>query len=367
MFKNIKGQSQVINLLTNAIKNNRIAQAYLFHGIEGVGKFTTALYFGMALNCMTKGDNKPCGICQSCHKFLEFNHPDLFYIFPTPILKKDEDGNLKNQSINEYLSFIENRKKTPWAKYYFSGKTEIRKESTELLQKHIETAQRERNYRICIIEDAEQMNATVANSFLKTLEEPPSNTIFVLITTKIQSMLPTIISRCQNVYFKPLPNKTIEEILTDEFLIEKQKAKSIAKMSNGNVEQAFRYSQESVSDARNYMLFLLDTSLDKHDHVFINSLISNKDKLKSDMVHDVLHYLSVFLNELTEYLVNPSDISYLDSAFILEKTSHQIHSWNDKIPRIMLLIDELHVNLDGNVNIQYILTHLYISLKETLS
>jgi DNA polymerase-3 subunit delta' len=363
MFNKIKGHSQVIKLLTNAMKNDRIAPAYLFHGPEGVGKFTTALYFGMALNCESDDTFVPCGKCNSCHRFLEFNHPDLFYIFPTPPQKKDEDGNLKSQSVNEYLAFVENRKVTPWIKYYYSGNTEIRKESTELLQKRIETSQREGNYRICIIEDAEEMNLTVANSFLKTLEEPPNQTIFILTTTKIQSILPTIVSRCQVIYFKPLSNRIIEKILTDEFLIEKQQAMSIAKMSNGNVELAFRFSQDSISEARSYLFFFLESLIKKEDNLYIESLITYKDKIKSEMVHDLLHYLTVFFNELAEYMIYNSRISHLDYSSLLIAYSQQICDWEVKIPNIIILIDELHSKIEGNVNIQYILAHLYCSLK----
>lgn len=367
MFSKIKGQSQAIELLNNAIKNNRIAQSYLFYGPEGVGKFTTALYFGMALNCMTLDKDKPCGICQSCHKFLQFNHSDLFYVFPTPRQKKDEEGNLKNQSINEYLAFVENRKITPWIKYFFAGKTEIRKESMELLQKYVETAQRERNYKICIIEDAEEMNQTVANSFLKTLEEPPSNAIFILITTKPSTLLPTIVSRCQSVYFKPLSKIAIENLLIDEFLIDKKQARTLAKMSDGNVEQAFRFSQDSLSDARKYLISFLETAIKKDDLGFINLIATSKDKLKAEIVHDILHYMTVFFNDLSEYLVSHSDIDHLDIAPYLIKSSQQIQQWEDKIPFILLYIDDLHIMIEGNVNMQYILTNLYNVLKETLS
>jgi len=86
MFRNIKGQAGALKILKLALENNRVAQAYLFHGSDGVGKFTTALYFGMALNCLSKSEFRPCGVCASCRKFMALDHPDLIYLFPTPNL-----------------------------------------------------------------------------------------------------------------------------------------------------------------------------------------------------------------------------------------------------------------------------------------
>jgi len=138
MFKNIVGQQKALAVIINAIHTNKVANSYLFYGKDGVGKFTTALYFGMALNCTNPKDGLPCGKCNSCKKFLELSHPDLLYIFPTPKLDISEDGNIKSETLlKEYRAYIENKKHTPWKKFYFSKSTGIQIDSIRMLEHKI--------------------------------------------------------------------------------------------------------------------------------------------------------------------------------------------------------------------------------------
>jgi len=288
LFDQIKGQNKAVELLMNSIKHNRIAQAYLFYGPEGVGKFTTALYFGMALNCLAAKNKAPCGICSSCHKFLEFSHSDFIYIFPTPAMQSQENGELDTKSVNLYLQYIENRKTQPWEQVFFEKNTEIRMIDIKRLQKHLELNQREGKFRICIIENADEMNQNSANAFLKTLEEPLDNTVIILTTINKQALYPTIVSRCQPVFFKPLSDKDIEEILIENHLATKQHARSCAKMAKGNFELAMRYLQDTENPARAIMLKIIDAVLNNDDLVLIEHILPNKEKFKKDLLHDIL-------------------------------------------------------------------------------
>jgi len=193
MFRNIKGQDHALQILKMAMDNDRIAQAYLFHGADGVGKFTTALYFGMALNCLSLSEFRPCGVCNSCRKFLAFEHPDFIYLFPTPNLQLTVDGEIKSpEGLRQYEAYIKNKIEAPWQDYYFSSSIEIRMESVSMLIKRLDFSIYEANWRVCIIEEADQMNIPTANAFLKTLEEPPRQTVIILVTNRLSMLLPTI-------------------------------------------------------------------------------------------------------------------------------------------------------------------------------
>jgi len=110
MFRQIKGQEQALSVLKHAIHSGKVGQAYLFYGPEGVGKFTTALYFGMALNCQSEDLEKPCGVCNSCKKFLQFSHPDFIYVFPTPNLKLSVEGDIQESKyVSEYQGYFKIR------------------------------------------------------------------------------------------------------------------------------------------------------------------------------------------------------------------------------------------------------------------
>lgn len=363
MFREIKGQDRAIRLLNNAISHNRISQSYLFYGPEGVGKFTTALYFGMALNCVAKSEKRPCGICASCHKFLEFSHPDLIYVFPTPNIKTTAEGELKEKSIAEYNAYIENRKNTPWDKVYFTGSTEIRKESIELIQKRLEFTQREGNYRVCIVEDADEMNSSTANSFLKTLEEPPEQTVLILITTRLQSLLPTIISRCQLVFFKPLSYKIIEEMLISKYLIDKPTAKANACISNGNLEQAIRLTKDTKHISRNLMISFIETALKNDDMFALNLFSSTKEKFKAELIHDMLAHLALWQNDIALLASGRKDVTNSDYQELLNHCMQRLGNDVDKIADSLNLIDDLHRKLDGNVNLMLILINLHNHLK----
>ncbi|MFO7660250.1 MAG: AAA family ATPase [Candidatus Cloacimonadaceae bacterium] len=363
MFREIKGQDRAIRLLNNAISHNRVSQAYLFYGPEGVGKFTTALYFGMALNCVAKSEKRPCGICASCHKFLEFSHPDLIYVFPTPNIKTTAEGELKEKSIAEYNAYIENRKNTPWEKVYFTGSTEIRKESIELIQKRLEFTQREGNYRVCIVEDADEMNSSTANSFLKTLEEPPEQTVLILSTTRMQSLLPTIISRCQLVFFKPLSYKIIEDMLTSKYLIDKPTAKANARISNGNLEQAIRLTNDTKHASRNLMISFVEAALKDDDMFALNLFSSTKDKFKTELIHDMLAHLALWQNDIALLASGKKDITNSDYQELLNQCLQRLGNDVDKIVDSLNLIDDLHRKLNGNVNLMLILINLHNHLK----
>ena len=119
LFNKIKGQERALNILRTGISNNTFAQSYLYYGPEGVGKFTTALYFAMAINCESSHEFRPCGDCRSCKTIVKFNHPDITYIFPIPNMQITEEGEFKkNDKVKEYREFIQNRIETPWKKYH---------------------------------------------------------------------------------------------------------------------------------------------------------------------------------------------------------------------------------------------------------
>jgi DNA polymerase-3 subunit delta' len=353
-----------LELLANSIRKDRISQAYLFYGPEGVGKFTTALYFGMALNCYATVERRPCGLCPACHKFLEYSSADFIYIFPTPNLKLSSEGEIKdNQAYNEYQAFIENRKQTPWESYYFSSNVEIRKESITYLQHQLEFSQHEGNYRICIVEDADEMNISTTNAFLKTLEEPPSHTVIILLTTKLPKLLPTIVSRCQLVYFNALPHKVIEDILINIHHVDKSEAKPYSRIAHGNLEQAIRLSSDRKHESRALMLTLVEAALKSDDLWLLNLVASGKEKLKSDLVYDTLSHLSIWFNDLAIRVIDERRITNLDHKDLLTACSAANPALQSHIIDDLLYFEDLQKKLEGNVNLGLVLINLFHYLK----
>lgn len=195
-FSAIKGQEVQISFLKRAIENSTLAHAYLFAGMDGVGKKLAAATVAKAVNCET-GRADSCDICDSCRKIDNKNHPDVFWVAP-----EGAAGVIKIEAIRNIIERVSFR---PY----------------------------EARYKVCIIEDAHLMKAEAENCLLKTLEEPPQNTVFILTTSNISGIFKTIISRCQIIKFSPLTLDIIEGILINKFGFQKDNARFVARLSGG--------------------------------------------------------------------------------------------------------------------------------------
>jgi len=173
-----KLQPEVLTLLQNSRRKDRLAHAYLFEGARGTGKKEIARFLAATLFCENLLQGAPCGECVSCWRIQNGNHPDLYYIEP--------DG----QSIK---------------------KEQIKYLLTEFQKKAVESS----GHKVYIIADIEKMTNSAANSLLKFLEEPSEGTVIILLTSLFQQILPTIVSRCQVVSFKELSPSVVSEQLLE--------------------------------------------------------------------------------------------------------------------------------------------------------
>ncbi len=217
-FSEIIGQKKAVDFLKRVIGGDRIPHAYLFTGIKGVGKSTTALALARAVNCTSDATGDGCGRCVTCRQLASGNFPDIISIAP--------DGqNIKIEQIRE-LNRDLNYKPV-------SGK-----------------------YRITIIDRAEMMTEEAANSFLKTLEEPPPGNIIVLKVVDTRDLLPTIVSRCQRVPFNPLDRDIIKEYLVTYHDQDDNTAYLAAGIADGSLGKAIEICGEGFLDARRELIDL---------------------------------------------------------------------------------------------------------------
>ncbi len=369
MFRQVVGQDRVITLLQRAITTGRVAQAYLFYGNDGVGKFMTALLFGMALNCYQTGDHIPCGECNSCRKFHHLDHPDFVYLYPTVKLEtKENSDELKGKIQKELDAYLETRIERPWEEYYFSKRAEIRKESVEKLQRRFELNLHEARYRVCIIENADLMNTSTANALLKTLEEPPAYSVIILTTEKVSDILPTIISRCQQVYFPPLSRYAIEHLLIDKFNTEVQTARTSAHISNGNFKIAYKLSTETVSEARHNALDLFQMALQDQEYEFYRKVNKiGRDTMSSALLDDIINYLAILVNDLLISKYNPNAVTNIDQREALALARYNNPLLEEQAPNFLSILEDLHRNLAGHVNLQMVIIKLFHSLRNLLN
>ena len=214
MEQPIVGHEQIITQLHHAFRSNRIAGAYLFVGPASVGKETVAIHFAKSINCLEFGESA-CGDCISCRKTDVGNHPDTQIVSPSGA----------------------------W----------IRIDQVRELQKRIVYRPLEGVRKIVILREAERMNLEAANCLLKTLEEPPAESVLILLTTNLDALLPTIRSRCQIIKFNPLPPNELARYLIERFHLGEREALSFATLAGGAVGRALthlesRDGEESETD-----------------------------------------------------------------------------------------------------------------------
>ncbi|HEJ84147.1 MAG TPA: DNA polymerase III subunit delta' [Desulfobacteraceae bacterium] len=211
-FSEIIGQEKAKRYFRRVMSEERIPHAYLFTGIPGIGKTSTAIALTMALNCRRPTAIEACGTCPPCRQIKGGNFPDFISITP--------DGkNIKIEQIRE-------------------------------LNRRLSYAPVSAKYRVCVIQQADAVTSEAANSFLKTLEEPPPGNILVLNAVEPLNLLPTIVSRCQRIPFQPLPVEAMIDWLVTEKKLDRQKATIAAKASGGSLGSALRISNHPFFEKR---------------------------------------------------------------------------------------------------------------------
>jgi DNA polymerase-3 subunit delta' len=205
-FRDLVGQHHARLILQGALRSGRISHAYLFVGPIGVGRLAAARAFAQALLCAVGGDDA-CGVCGPCRKVVGGTHPDLRIIAP--------------------------------------GRTESGAERRAVAIDQVRDLKREAAYppyegkwKIFVIDDTEQMRAEAANSLLKVLEEPPANTVIILLSESTEALLPTLVSRAQLVRFTLVPAPEIASVLVARAGVPADRARFLAAMAGGRVGAA---------------------------------------------------------------------------------------------------------------------------------
>jgi DNA polymerase III subunit delta' len=213
-FKDIYGHEKPIAILKSGMVKNRIPHAYLFYGMEGIGKRTTASVFARALNC--ENEDPPCDACLSCRKAEHKNHPDIVMILA-------EGQFIKIGAVKE-------------------------------LQEQMKFRPSEGRRRVFVMPEADRMNAPAANALLKTLEEPSAGNILLLTTSRPHALPMTILSRCQHLRFSPLLREEVARFLREKESLDAAAAEVLAASAGGSIGRALEMNREDYLTLRNGIL-----------------------------------------------------------------------------------------------------------------
>jgi len=212
-FAELIGHSKQIGTLRAALANERLHHAYLFLGPDGVGKRMVARALAQAIHCSEMhGDY--CGRCANCAGIIDGNHADVRFIGPLP--DKKEISIQQIRELERELRF-----------HSFGGKRKI-----------------------AVIDPVALMNAAAQNALLKTLEEPPANSLIILIAPNAGGLLPTLRSRCLRLSFAPLPRAELAAFLQTKHGLKTENAEFLAAMAMGSIGMALSLDQEALIDKR---------------------------------------------------------------------------------------------------------------------
>jgi len=279
-FHDIYGHERQIEIIKKAIAQKRVGHAYLFSGINAIGKRTLAGQFAQALNC-ENADNllDACGKCSSCLKIKHVSHADVIFI--------EAEGQF------------------------------IRINAIREIQERMKFRPLEGGWRAVIIDDADKMNDHAANALLKTLEEPSASNILILISSRPYSMPATIISRCRHMRFNPLPVTAVTRFLVEQKGMDQQKSGLLAGLSGGSIGRALELDQEDIAAYRAEIMQLL-INIKKDDPISLLNLAANfgQDKKKIKQGLDIISSCfrdALILKETkkNEMLINADKYSFI--------------------------------------------------------
>lgn len=253
-FSEIPGLTSIKEKLFRTVESGKVAHAQMFAGAEGSANLAMALAYATLLNCTNRNDQDACGECPSCQKIGKFIHPDLHFVFPVSSTKsKTGKDVISDGFISEWRKFlVENKYAGPveWSQQFGGENKQLnisREESRNILKK-LSLKSFEGEYKVMIIWLAEFMHPSAANALLKLLEEPPDNTVFLLVTNDYEKIIGTILSRVQLLKIRPFNKTEISGYLETHYNLDVEKASQIASISSGDLNHAIKLINEVEDD-----------------------------------------------------------------------------------------------------------------------
>lgn len=255
-FKDIIGQEDVKERLIRSARTGIVPHAQLFTEQGGAGAFPLALAYARYLNCTHRSETDACGECPSCRKFDALVHPDLHFVFPI-VAKKEKKKEVCDDYLTEWREFLYGRPYfglDDWLDTMEAGNSQAliySKESDEIIHK-LSLKIYEADYRILLVWLPEKLHPTCANKLLKVIEEPPLNTVILMVSEMPDLILGTIQSRAQRVHVRPIATEAVAGAMVNRFGLSAEDAAHVAHLSSGN----FLKAMEAISLGEENKFFL---------------------------------------------------------------------------------------------------------------
>ncbi len=326
-FKDIIGQEQIKDHLTHAIEQGKISHAYVINGERFSGKEFIANVFAMALQCEHPDGVEPCQQCHSCKQALSGNQPDIIRV------THEKPNTIGVDDIRTQLN-------------------------TDIAIKPYSSPRK-----IYIIQEGEKMTAQAQNALLKTLEEPPAYAVILILTTNVDALLPTILSRCVVLNMKPVRDDLVKKYLMEELQIPDYKANVCVAFARGNLGKARQLaSSEEFDHIKEEAVSMLKYVQDME----INEMLAAVKKIQEYKfdVEDYLDILAIWYRDVLLFKAT-NDANHL----IFKEEIQYIKKCADRcayegIEDILKALDKAKSRLKANVNFELTMELLLMAIKE---
>lgn len=321
-FASIEGHDRPVTILKRTLANNALAHAYLFSGEKGIGKKMTALAVAAAVNCPDAGPEGGCGVCPSCRKVSLQGHPDVFLVVP--------DGD------------------------------EIKIDQIRQVQDRLALRPFEGTKKILIVDEADRLNAASSNAFLKTLEEPPGDTLIILITALPLSLLATIRSRCQEIRFHPLPRHLLAQALMNKRGLPEEDAWFLAALAQGSMGRGLDMDvTQEKADRKKIVDLLSELASSGPGDALKHAESFSKDRERFDQL------LAIGVELLRDIMI--SRVTGENKLLVHAQGKDWSRQWEERLPLQKVLADmELFFSsksfLDRRMSAQLVAENLFLKL-----
>lgn len=327
-YSDIIGHEDIVKHFKSSIELGKISHAYILNGEKGSGKKTLAAVVAKSLQCES-GEADPCGTCKSCLQAESGNQPDIIWVTHEKpnVISVDE---IRTQILND-----------------------------------IELKPYSSRYKIYIVPDAQLMNTQAQNAILKTLEEPPEYAIIMLLTNNVDKFLPTIISRCIVLNFRPVEPLHMVDYLVNQIGIDREKARFCTDFAQGNLGKAVRLAispdyNEIKEDSLRLLRRIQDMDMDE-----IIQAVRNMGKYKLDIT-DYIDIMTMWFRDLLMVKISnsPNKLIFKDEFSIMKKQAS--HVSYEGLEEILQALDKLKIRLEANVNFDIAMELMLLTMKENL-
>jgi DNA polymerase III subunit delta' len=361
-FAEFLGNERLVGALRGALRTNRVPHALLFTGARGVGKFTLARLFAQAANCERLPDDS-CGECATCQRIALLAHPEE--LIPQGLVERGESA---DAATVERVPLILQSHPDVWALVPDPVRLKSPVARPMLRVGQLRAVQRAAYFqpmgrrRVFILDGAETMRWDVANVFLKILEEPPGSATLILTAPSPYALLPTIVSRCMQFHFAPLPQAAVEKILKEKTNRKPAEIKLAAQLAEGSPGLAMEMDVEKTAQARKNALRILERAARGQGFAQLfadtSALAKDRDTSFEEQI-GVFYGLLTDLLELTSKVKEPA-LRNAPLAKELESLANSVDSaW---VLRAIAGFDELYAGARRNLNRQLGLDALTASL-----